>query len=353
MSPEKPKKPEIIDVGGGGMDFGNFHPPYKLVGLGVVALILILWFALGGPMYTVEPDEVGVVLTFGKYAHSAQAGLHFKMPWPVQTVEKVKVAQVNRLEIGFRSQQIGGRLVYKDFTEDKGLLAEAQMLTGDENVVNVSLAVQYRIKNEVNYLFNFDRGEVDKALRDIAEACLRQAVGDHPIDAVLTEGKSIIRTEIQQKMQDLADKYGMGVQITEVQLQDVKPPDPVKDAFQGVASAREEREQLINEARAYQSEQVPKAEGEVEKIRLEAEAYKESQVAEATGDVSRFQAIVKQFEAAPDVTRDRLYLEAMDELLPKVHVTVIDKDANLLNLKSLDAHSAPILTPEKPKGESQ
>jgi len=353
MSSDEPRKPEIIDIGGGGLNMNNFNPPYKLIVVGVLALILILWFALGGPVYTVEPDEVGVVLTFGKYSHSAQAGLHFKMPWPVQTVEKVKVAQVNRLEIGFRSQQIGGRLEYKDFTDDKGLLAEAQMLTGDENVVNVSLAVQYRINNEVDYLFNFDRGEVDKALRDLAEACLRQAVGDHPIDAVLTEGKSIIRTEIQQKMQELADKYGMGVQITEVQLQDVKPPDPVKDAFQGVASAREEREQLINEARAYQSEQLPKAEGQVQKIRLEAEAYKESQVAEATGDVARFKAIVKQFEAAPDVTRDRLYLEAMDEILPKVHVTVIDKDTNLLNLKSLESQSVPIAAPEQPKGEDQ
>jgi len=336
MAGRRPERPEIVDVDGGGIDFGDFQLPWKVLIGGILVIIVGLWFVFGGPVYTVAPQEVGVVQTFGAYSDTVEPGLHFKVPWPVQTVTKVPVQQVKRLEIGFRSIERGNQVSYRDFTDDQQLLREAQMLTGDENVVNASMAVQYRINEPVEWLFNFEYGAVHETLQNLAEAALRQAVGDHPIDAVLTEEKAQIRVEIQERMQELADEYSMGVRITQVQLQDVKPPEQVRGAFQAVASARERREELINRARAYESEQLPRAEGEVQRIRLDAEAYKESQIAEAQGDVARFEAIAREYSAAPDVTRARFYLETMSELLPKVKITVIDEDAGVLNMKSLD-----------------
>jgi modulator of FtsH protease HflK len=349
MSPRKPVRPEVIGPDGNPFDLTNVNVPFKLIAAGIVFIGLAMWFLFGGPFYTVEADEVGVLTTFGKYAASSPPGLHFKLPWPIQSVEKVNVQQVNRLEIGFRSQRYGNETSYTDFTQDRALLDEAQMLTGDENIINVSLAVQFIIDDERAYLFNYRAGQVERTLKDIAEAALRQAVGDHPIDAVLTSGKTLIRQEIHDKVQDLADEYETGVRITEVQLQDVIPPQEVRDAFQAVASAREMREQLINEARAYESEKLPRARGEAERVRLEARGYKESTVAQAQGEVARFKAITAEFEASPDVTRTRLYLEALNELLPNVKLTIVDDDAQLLNLKSLGGG---VVNPAAPRVET-
>lgn len=347
MSSDKPYKPEIIDLGKGQISFDQL--PIRGIVLAVLVLIIVGWFLTSGPIYTVEPQEVGIVQTFGKYSKTTLPGLHFKVPWPVQQVTKVPIQQVWRIEIGFRSNQQRSGTTYSDFTDSPNLLLEAQMLTGDENVVNCSMAVQYRIKEARDYLFNFARGEADSALKDIAEAALRQAVGDHPIDAVLTEGKSQVRLEIQERMQLLADAYGMGISITEVQLQDVKPPREVEQAFQSVASARERREELINRARAYESQSIPKAEGEARRMLLEAEGYNEAQVQEAHGDVARFLAIIEEFEQAPEVTRARLYLEALEELLPKIRLTVIDENAGIVNLKTLGG--APMPSVAQPQGD--
>ena len=344
------KRPEIIDVGNQTFDLSNL--PIRLIVLGGLVFVILAWLLSAGPIYTVEPQEVGIVQTFGKYTGTTLPGLHFKVPWPVQTVTKVPIQQVRRIEVGFRSRSTRGGTTYVDFTDnDPELLMEARMLTGDENVVNASMAVQYRIIEAQDYLFNFDPGDVDNALKDIAEAALRQAVGDHPIDAVLTEGKSKVRLEIQERMQSLADAYGMGVNITEVQLQDVKPPKQVEQAFQSVASAREKREELINRARAYESQSLPQAEGEARRMVLEAEAYQEAQVRGAQGDVARFLAIVTEFEQAPEVTRARLYLEALEELLPKINLTVVDENAGIVNLKHLTGgNQTPVIPPQ---GEQQ
>lgn len=325
-------RPEII---GAGPDWKLPKVNLRLVVVPLLLVVLILWFVMGGPSYTVAPGEEGLVLTFGKYTRTTEPGFHLKLPWPIQTVEKADIGEVKRLELGFRSITSGAENTYVTFNMDQSLLKEAQMLTGDENVVDCSMAVQYRIKNSKEYLFNFERGDVANMLQAVAEAALRQAVGDHPINDVLTTGKVQIMNEIRQKMQDLADLTGAGVTIQEVYLQDVQPPSQVADAFKDVASAREEREKIINEARGYQSERIPRAEGEAERIKQEAQGYKEARVAEAQGAVARFQAIAKQYRLAPEVTRARLYLEAMSKLLPKMKVTVVDKDAGIVNLKTL------------------
>lgn len=324
-------RPEVVRMGGE-LPI-QIHP--RLILLIVLVILAVVWLILGGPAYTVAPDQEGLVLTFGRYTGSAQPGLHFKWPWPIQTVEKPKVAEVKRLEFGFRSSGLGPSATYRSFMDDRALLQEAQMLTGDENVVDCSMAVQYRIRNAREYLFNFREGDVENSLRDLGEAALRQAVGDHPIDDVLTVNKLVVQGEVKEKMQELADSYGMGVYISEVQLQDVQPPLEVAAAFKDVATAREERAKIINEARAYQSEEIPKAEGEAERMRQEAQGYKQARIAEAQGNVSRFKAIAREYDAAPEITEARLRLEAMAELLAKAKVTVVDEKVGIVNLRNL------------------
>lgn len=310
------------------------------VPVGVAAVAGLTWLIFGGPIYTIEAQEVGVVLTMGKYTKTVEPGLHFRIPWPIQTVERVETAKVNRLEIGFRSYDAGGQTAYVDYSDPNNadLHSESQMLTGDENVVNCSMAVQYRITDPLAFLFSFrTTADAERALRDMAEAALRQAVGDHPVDAALTEGKSIIRAEIQEKIQELVALYEMGVTITEVQLQDVTPPAQVRSAFQAVASAREQREQFINEARAYQSQQIPRAEGDAQKLIFEAEGYREAQIAKAQGEIARFTALTREYNASPNLIRTRMHLEMLSEILPSLRITVVDEDANLLNVKSLQS----------------
>lgn len=314
--------------------------PKILAGIALVIIALAL-VAGGGPFYTVAPDEQGVILTFGRYSGTTSPGFHFKWPWPIQTVEKPKVAEVKRLEIGFRSLTSGDALQYQTFLDTAGLRQEAQMLTGDENVVDCSMAVQYRINDPIQYLFNFREGEAEAALRAVAEAAVRQAVGDHPIDDVLTTGKFEVQNEVQNKMEELANAYGLGVTVVAVQLQDVQPPNEVAPAFRDVATAREERERMINEAQAYEREQIPRAEGEAARVAQEAQAYRQTRVAEATGQVARFVAISKQYQASPEVTRTRMYLDTMAELLAKTKLTVIDEKTGLDNVRLLEPGSQP------------
>jgi membrane protease subunit HflK len=326
-------RPEWIGPKGGDL---RIKVDPRLIVIAVAGIIAVLWFVFGGPVYTVAPEEQGVVLTFGKYTKTTPPGLHFKMPWPVQTVDTPKVTQVKRLEIGFRSIERGGQNYYQSFTDSPELLHEAQVLTGDENVVNCSMSVQYRITTAKDYLFNFvSEADADSALRKIAEAALRQAIGDRPIDHALTTRKDLIQNEVQLKMQELADLYGVGVRVVTVQLQDVKPPKEVEQSFREVASAREKREELVNKARGYQSERIPRAKGEAQRVLLEAAGYKESRMADARGQAVRFTALAKEYTAAPEITRARMYFEAMEGLLPRVKLTVIDEHAGVLNLRNL------------------
>jgi membrane protease subunit HflK len=333
----------------------NIKVDFRLILIAVAGLVFLVWMLTGGPVYTVAPEEEGVVLTFGRYTRTTQPGLHFKWPWPVQTVEVPKVTQVKRLEIGFRSRERNDEIDYYDFSNSEDLLHEAQMLTGDENVVNCSMSVQFRIANAKDYLFNFlNEDEVTAALRDIAESALRQAVGDRPIDHALTTRKDLIQAEISLNIQKLADLYGCGVQIVAVQLQDVKPPKEVELAFREVASAREKREEIINKARGYQNEQIPQAEGEAQRIVLEATAYKESQVADARGQASRFGAVAREFALAPEITRTRMYLDTLAAVLPRMKVTIVDQQAGVLNFRNLTGGAAatPLASAAAPPGQA-
>ena len=334
MNPRKPDKGDIFDMDELRRNI-NINISPTTAGIIVLVLLLLAWVVFGGPIYMVGPDEEGIVQTFGKYSSSTQPGLNFKLPWPIQTVKLPRVTEVKRLELGFRTISQGPPPVYRDASNNPSMLREAQMLTGDENVVNCSMIVQYKIRDSVAYLFNVR--DPEGTLHDLAEAAERQVIGNRPIDDVLTVGKTEIQLEIAAKIQSMADLYGMGVQIIAAQLQDVQPPQAVANAFKDVATAKEDRNRIINTSRGYQNEQIPKARGTAAKLMREAEGYERERVARAEGDVSRFLALAEEYKKAPSITKERLYLETMKSVLPRYNKVIVDEQASIINLNQLTA----------------
>ncbi len=271
------------------------------------ALILV-WLLSG--IFIVEPDEEGVILRFGKYVRTVGPGPHYHLPVPIETVYKPKVTQVLRGEVGFRSVGQGS-------TFQQGQLRtvpeEASMLTGDENIVNVQFSVQYKIKDPVEYLFNVTNQAA--VVRNAAEAAMREVIGKSLIDSAITDGKIRIQSDATELLQNILNRYEVGVQIIAVQLQDVHPPQEVIDAFKDVASAREDKSRIINEAEAYRNEILPKARGEGAQLENQAQAYRETRIQNATGRASRFLSVLEEYNKAQDITKKRLYFEAMEDIL--------------------------------------
>jgi membrane protease subunit HflK len=302
--------------------------PDKLLSMGVfptIGIAIVVWLLLG--LYSVGPDEVGVVQRFGEYNRLVGSGLNYHFPYPIETVKTPKVTEVKRIEIGFRTI---GKNQYRTIEQ------ESLMLTGDENIVDAELIVQYKIKDPIDYLFNFIGPEL--TLREASEASLRTVVGRHNIDQALTSGKLMIQEETKELLQITLDKYETGVIVVAVQLQDVSPPKQVIDAFKDVASAKEDKNRMINEAEGYRNDVIPKARGEAQAMIRKAEGFRESRIKRAEGDVAKFKAIVKEYNKAKDVTKERLYLEAMEEILPGIDKYIVPngKDGNLLNLLNLN-----------------
>ena len=292
--------------------------------LPLLGLAVVFWLLTG--VYMVGPDEVGVIRTFGAYTHQTQPGLNWHYPYPIQTVKTPKVTEVKRIEIGFRTTRNGQyRTVEK----------ESLMLTGDENIVDAELIVQYRIKEPENYLFKIVEPEL--TVREASEASLRTIVGMNNIDETLTTGKFRIQEEAKKQIQAILDKYESGIQVVAAQLQDVSPPKQVIAAFKDVASAKEDKNRLINQAEGYRNDVIPKARGEAEAMIRGAEGFKESRIKRAEGDVAKFNAVLKEYRKAKDITRERLYLETMEKVLPGVEKVIVpDKDSgNMLNLLNL------------------
>ena len=299
-------------------------PNITLVILPLLGLAVAFWLLTG--IYIVGPDEVGVIRTFGAYTHQTQPGLNWHYPYPIQTVKTPKVTEVKRIEIGFRTTRNGQyRTVEK----------ESLMLTGDENIVDAELIVQYRIKEPENYLFKIVEPEL--TVREASEASLRTIVGMNNIDETLTTGKFRIQEEAKKQIQAILDKYKSGIQVVAAQLQDVSPPKQVIAAFKDVASAKEDKNRLINQAEGYRNDVIPNARGEAEAMIRGAEGFKESRIKRAEGDVAKFNTVLKEYRKAKDITRERLYLETMEKVLPGVEKVIVpDKDSgNMLNLLNL------------------
>ncbi len=279
--------------------------------------------ALRTSFYTVEADEVAVILRFGKYVKQTEPGLHFKMPFGTEGAIAVPIRKVFKEEFGFRTLQAGVRTVY----DTRDYPNESLLLTGDLNIADVEWVVQYKIKEPRDYLFAIHNPE--RALRDLSEAVMSTVVGDRNVTEVLTVGRAEIAAEVQKRLQELLDLYQTGLDITKVMLQDVNPPESVKPAFNAVNEAKQEKERSINEAWKDYNESVPKAEGIARQQISEAEGYALKRVNEARGDADRFNAIWQEYQNAKDVTRRRLYLETMSEILPEVkELYIIDGQSN-------------------------
>tara|TARA_B100000929_G_scaffold72985_1_gene56346 strand:- start:2332 stop:3297 length:966 start_codon:yes stop_codon:yes gene_type:complete len=302
-------------------------PVLSMGALPIAGIALVLWLLTG--VYIVGPDEVGVVQTFGKYSRAAQSGLNYHFPYPIETVSTPKVTEVKRIEIGFRT--VGNK-------QYQTVERESLMLTGDENIVDAEMIVQYRIKDPVAYTFNFIEPEL--TVREASEASLRTVVGRHNIDEALTSGKFMIQEETKKLVQSILDKYSTGILVVAVQLQDVSPPEQVIAAFKDVASAKEDKNRMVNQAEGYRNDVIPKARGEAQARIREAEGYKQARIARAEGDVAKFSAILKEYRKAKGVTETRMYLETVEEVLQnKEKIIVPDGEGggNLINLLNLKA----------------
>jgi len=296
-----------------------------------ILLLVVGVVLLFGSFYQIDPDEVGVVRRFGAYSRTTDPGLHFKFPF-IEKLDKVPVQRQLKQEFGFRTVQAGVRTQYRDGGE---LLQESLMLTGDFNVGVVEWIVQFQIDDP--YAFLFQVRDVDTTFRDMSEATMRQVVGDHSVDEVLTIGREAIALEAKDLLQELSDTYGIGISVQQLVLQDVNPPDPVKPSFNEVNEAIQEKEQLINRAWAEYNQEIPKAKGVAQQTIQEAEGYAAERVNRSQGEATRFEAIYAEYRKAPRVTRNRMYLETMNEILPRMGKKVIldEKQRGLLPLLNL------------------
>lgn len=296
------------------------------LGLGLIASILVIVWLLSG-IYIVEPAQRGVLLQFGAYKQTTLPGPHWHIPYPFEHVEIVDVDQISSTEIGYRSTS--GRT-------DSTIHSESLMLTKDENIVDLKIAVQYKIKDAAQYLFNVRNP--DLTLRQMTESSVRETVGTSNMDFVLTEGRTQIASEIQQLLQSLLDQHETGLILTGVNLQDVQPPDQVQAAFADVVKAREDLERQKNEAEAYANDIVPRARGAAFRLVQEAEAYKGQIIAKAEGETSRFLQVMKEYEKAPSITKERMYLDTMESVYSQNQKILVDvsKDSNNVLYLPLD-----------------
>lgn len=311
---------------------GSFR--WIVAGLGALLLIVLIW----GSFYQVEPEELGLVLRFGRHVRTTEPGLRLKTP-VIERVIKVPVQRQLKQELGFRTLQAGIR---SQFSEPGKYTEESMMLTGDLNVAVVEWIVQYRVSDPYRFLFKVR--DLEGTFRSLNQAVMRGVVGDRTVTEVLTVGRQEIETTAQQKLQELCNQYETGITVAQVVLQDVNPPDAVKPSWDEVNQAQQQRDRLINEAHAEYNKVIPRSSGEAQQTILSAEGYAVERVNRSQGDASRFKALQEAYRLAPEVTRQRIYLETMQRVLPRVGGKVfLDKSAQgLLPLLPLNALSASV-----------
>ena len=323
-------KTEDLDIKEKINNFKAFFQKY-LGGIGAwIIIILIIGLWAGQGIYTIDEPEVGLVKRFGKHVRTVGPGLHYHVPAPVETVVPVDVKSVRKIEIGYETVSPPPNPQYKSKKD------EALMLTGDNNIVHIEFAVQYKIKDAENYIFNVIDGK--KILKQMTEAVMREEVAKREFSDVITVSRGEIAQAVHDDLQKLVNIYNTGMMVENVKLQDANPPEPVTAAFDDVNSAKEDRETYINKAQAYANEVIPEAEGEAAHVVNKAEAYKEEKVASAQGDVSKFKNVLKEYNmGSKKVTRKRLYIETLEDILPNTEKIILPEgDSNSSVLKLLD-----------------
>ncbi len=298
----------------------------SLPGFFIVIVAIVAWLAYD-MIYIVEPADRGVVLRFGKFVSTLEPGPNWAFPRPIDTVMKVNIDEVRNVEVGYRSLGRG--------TSDQKVRQESLMLTRDENIVDVKFAVQYKVLEARDYLFNVK--DPDATLQQATESAVREIVGKSNMDFVLTEGRSDIANRARSLIQEILDRYKTGLSVIQVTMQDAQPPDEVQDAFFDAIKAREDEQRVINEAEAYSNDVLPRARGAAARLMEEANGYKAEVVARSQGEASRFLALLTEYEKAPVVTRERLYIESMESVLSNTSKVMVDvKSGNNLLYLPLD-----------------
>ncbi len=287
-----------------------------LLGFAVVAL----WGATG--IYSVQPDQVGVVLRFGAYNAITTPGINYHLPWPVERVEVVPFTRVNLIEIGYRSGPGGGRVESGPDSGGREVSQESLMLTGDENILDLDVAVLWRVSDAAQYLFN--TRYPDTIVKAVAESSIREVIGRTPIQPAMTERRAQIAADVQHQTQEILNRYQTGIEITQVQIQKADPPDAVIESFRDVQRANTDAERMRNEADAYRNDIVPRARGDAGRIVAEAEGAKQAIVANAQGETRRFLSVLAAYDQAKDITLSRLYIETLQDVLGHARVTVLD-----------------------------
>ena len=294
---------------GGGKPPVGFSPKFLGGGIGLlVCFVLAVWLSSG--FYIVDASQRGLVLRFGKYKESTEPGLRWRLPYPIESHELVNVSGVRTIEVGYRG------------SEKNKVLREALMLTDDENIINIQFAVQYILKDPVEYIFN--NRSPDDTVMQVAETAIREIVGKNKMDFVLYEGREQIAVTASALMQEILDRYKTGILISKVTMQNAQPPEQVQAAFDDAVKAGQDRERQKNEGQAYANDVVPKARGTAARLMQESEAYKQRLIATAEGDASRFRQINVEYAKAPEVTRNRMYLESMQQVYSNASTVVLD-----------------------------
>lgn len=323
-------------------------PSRRHVVVGVILAVAILGAYTG--LYTVQPEERAVVKRFGAVYGITDPGLHFKLPFGLDTVQKVATERVLKQEFGFRTVDASGP--GRTQFNDRDYPDESLMLTGDLNIIRVEWVVQYRISDPIKYLYNMR--EPAQTLRDLSESVMRRVVGNRIGSEVLTTGRVEIANNAREEIQAAMDTYDNGLHIITVELQDVVPPKRVQPAFNEVNEARQELERMINEANRQLNQAIPKAEGTANRVIAEAEGYATERVNRAHGETARFSAVLAEYRNAPEVTRSRLYLETLHEALPRIGSVVVVKDGQVLPLLNLNGQELRQITrTAAPAGEAQ
>lgn len=298
-------------------------PPFKLIigAIGAIALAIILF----NSWYTVTDQQQAVVLTFGKVTNVAGAGIHFKFPDPIQSVIKVPVQMTQKLELGYRDQGEGNYVTVDE---------ESKMITGDFNIVKIDFFIEWKVSDPKKYLFN--SMDPEGILRDSSLGAARSIVGSASIDDVLTSGKTAIENEIKEKLVSSLDTYDIGIQVLDVKIQDSEPPnEEVKQSFKNVENAKQSKETAMNEANKYKNTEIPKAQAEADRILRNAESEKQTKINEAKGEVAKFLKMYEEYKNFEDITKTRLYLEAMEEILPGITVYIEDDSSSIQKLVPL------------------
>ena len=299
---------------GGGDSGGGFKPDLRGASFGAAILALValfLWLVSG--FFIVQEGQTGVVLRFGKFNHMTPAGFNWRWPSPIESHEIVNVSSVRTVEVGYRGSAKNKQP------------QESLMLTDDENIIDIQFAVQYKLKDAVEWLFN--NRDQEEVIKQVAESAIREIVGRSKMDAVLYEGREKVAHDVSKSMQEILDRYKAGVQITNVTMQGVQPPEQVQTAFDDAVKAGQDRERQKNEGQAYANDVIPKARGAASRLMQEADGYKARVVADAQGDASRFKQVLTEYQKAPAVTRDRMYLETMQQIFSNTSKVMVDSKA--------------------------